>query len=156
MRERQEVRQTDRMPRMSLPTWRPDRLKAARAEKGWTIAQLAATADLSFSAVSAYSRGLNSPPPDVLVRLADVLDVATTDLAPLSDPPRLHELRWHAGLSVADLAVELGLGPEYTSQMLRGEVAISDPGKWATILQVDPQLVRTAWETTHAALNQRT
>jgi transcriptional regulator with XRE-family HTH domain len=149
------IRQTARVPRISLPTWRPDRLKAARARKGWTIAQLAATADISFSAASAYSRGLSSPPPEVLVRLAQVLEVATTDLAPLSDTPRLHELRWHAGLSVTELAARLELSPEYTSQILRGEVRMADPHRWAHALVVGTEAATAAWEASHHDLNRR-
>jgi transcriptional regulator with XRE-family HTH domain len=140
---------------VSLPTWRPDLLRAARLRKGWTIAQLAATADIGFSAASAYAEGRSAPPPPVLVRLANVLGIATTDLAPLSPQPRLTELRWHAGHTVASLAVELGITPGHAGQVLRGEMRITDPERWATALGVTSDQVDRAWEAARADLDQR-
>jgi transcriptional regulator with XRE-family HTH domain len=149
------IGQTARVPRRSLPTWRPDLLRAARLRKGWTIAQLAVTADIEFSSASAYAEGRAAPPPPVLVRMADVLGVATTDLAPLSEQPRLTELRWHAGHTVASLAAELGLTPGHTGQVLRGEMRITDPTRWAAALSITQDQLDRAWHATRADLNQR-
>jgi transcriptional regulator with XRE-family HTH domain len=149
------IGQTAPVPRLSLPTWRPDLLRTARLRKGWTIGQLAATADIGFSAASAYAEGRAAPPPPVLVRLASVLDVATTDLAPLSAQPRLAELRWHAGHTVASLAAELGLTPGYTGHVLRGEMRVTDPIRWAAALSITIDQLDRAWHAARADLDQR-
>jgi plasmid maintenance system antidote protein VapI len=106
--------------------------------------------------VTAYAGGVSAPPPDVLVRLAQVLEVPTTELAPLSARPILHELRWHAGLTNADLAQQVDLTRDYVSRILRGEVGITDQERWADALGVSPAEVQQAWENTHALLNRRT
>jgi transcriptional regulator with XRE-family HTH domain len=138
-----------------LTTWNPDGLRAARVAKGWTLGQLAATADVTYAALVAYAGGHSAPPPQVLVRLARVLDVDTTDLAPLSAAPTLHELRWHAGLGLQALADEVGLTREYVARICRGETAIRNLEVWATALHASPGQVRAAWDATHAALHQR-
>jgi transcriptional regulator with XRE-family HTH domain len=156
VRGKKQSGQTTQMPRISLPTWSPVRFKAARQAQGWTLEQLAATADLSYGAVAAYAAGSVTPSPEVLVRLADALGVPTTDLAPLSDQPSLHELRWHAGLTVAELAHAVGLSRDYVSRILRGAVEITQPDRWAAALNTTQAAVTDAWNTAHARLNRRT
>lgn len=153
--QEEAVGQTTRVPRISLPTWSPERFQAARQARGWTLGELGATADVGYSAVAAYAQGRAAPPPPVLVRLAQALGVDTTELAPLSQRPTLHELRWHAGLDIATLAERLRLTRDYVAQMARGEVRIRDLEAWADALGVTPQAAAQAWENSHALLNRR-
>lgn len=143
------------VPRTRLATWRPDRLNDARKAKGWTIAALSAAAGLGYPTCDAYLRGRHAPDPATLVRLANELGVATTYLAPLSERPHLHELRWHAGLSVTALATQLGRSEGATSRALRGEIRITDLQSWADALGVIPAQVQAAWDTSHDALDPR-
>jgi transcriptional regulator with XRE-family HTH domain len=89
------------------------------------------------------------------MRLADVLEVPTTDLAPLSRTPTMHELRWHAGLSVEGVAKRVGLTRDHVARILRGEIPIRDEARWADALSVPAATLQRAWEASHAELNQR-
>lgn len=148
MTTRPWVGKTVRVPTLSLATWDQARFRAARQRRGWTLAQLAAAAGLQTSAVRQYAAGNRSPGPAALVALATALEVPTTELAPFQDPPRLHELRWHRGLTVAQLASKVGRSTDYTSSILRGEAPITDRPRWAELLGVDEDLLRQSWEAT--------
>lgn len=137
-----------RVPSLSLATWSPVGFRHAREQRGWTLAQTAAAAGLHSQTVRQYAAGTISPGPAALVALANALGVPTTDLAPLQDPPRLHELRWHVGLTVADFAAEVHMSTAYTSSILRGEAPITNPTRWAEVLGVDEDLLRRSWEAT--------
>ncbi|MFY0409788.1 helix-turn-helix domain-containing protein [Solicola sp. PLA-1-18] len=134
------------MARPSLTSWNPERLRMAREAKGWTTEQLAIHADLSGTAVHTYASGRHTPPPSALVALAAALEVPTTELAPPPDPPRLFDLRFHAGHSVESLAQALGMAASHTGVILRGSARITEPGKWADVLGVDEATVQKAWQ----------
>lgn len=130
-----------------IATWEPDLLRALLRERGWKIGQLAIAMDSSLASVSNWlHRG--APSPAALTRIAAALEVKTTDLAPLSQEPTLHEYRWHAGLTVAELAAAIGLSPNRVSVILRGEDRITHPERWAKALGVSPDLLTAAWEAT--------
>ncbi len=52
------------------------RLKELRKQKRWSQKELAAKVDIRFQQLNKYESGLNSPPAEMLIKLADVL--ATT------------------------------------------------------------------------------
>ena len=155
MTESVALREHGAVPRPRLETWQPERLNAARRAKGWTVAQLATAAELNFPAVDVYLHGRSAPDPATLVHLAAVLEVTTTYLAPLRDKPRLHELRWHAGLSVRAFAKRIGRSEGQTSRALRGEVRITEPDRWADVLGVTRTTIEAAWVATRADLDPR-
>lgn len=66
-----------------------DRLKAARALRGWGQAELAEATKLQVSAISHFETGSRSPSFDNLRKLADALQVTTDYLIGRSDSPSL-------------------------------------------------------------------
>ncbi|MFY0407921.1 helix-turn-helix domain-containing protein [Solicola sp. PLA-1-18] len=142
------------MPRLTLTTWRPDLFQQIRADRGRTLEQVAMDADIHVATVRSYISN-NAPTPANLVALAAALDVATTDLAPLQDPPRMHELRWHAGLTVAQLATKLNLTANTIGGTLRGAAPITRPDQWAHALNTDTHTLDAAWHATREDLKRR-
>lgn len=79
-----------------------ERLRALRAERGYTLDTLAARSGVSRSAISMVERGASSPTAVVLDRLATGLDVPLAslfDAPPGAEPPfplvrRRDQLRW--------------------------------------------------------------
>ena len=52
------------------------RLKTLRKQKAWSQKELAAKVGIRFQQLNKYESGLNTPPAEMLVRLADVLAVS--------------------------------------------------------------------------------
>jgi hypothetical protein len=77
--------------------------------------------------------------------LAQALGVATTELAPLSAEVTLHELRWHTGLTVRELADRLNLSEYRTGAMLRAEDRLSRREAWERVLGVSGDVLDEAW-----------
>lgn len=142
----------DRGVRISVETWDRDAFDDARKARGLTLAQVAARIDASTPTVAAYSSGASAPSPQVLGKIAEVLGVASTDLAPLRPSPRLHELRWHTGMTVSKLAARIGVSAGSAGAVLRGERPPTDTGAWARVLGVDEDTVIEAWQATRADL----
>lgn len=66
------------------------RLKTLRKSKGWAQKELAALVDIRFQQLNKYESGLNIPPAEMLVKLADVLGVTVDFLLtgnPVEDSP---------------------------------------------------------------------
>lgn len=51
------------------------RLKGLRKQKNWPQKELAALVDIRFQQLNKYESGLNIPPAEMLIKLADVLNV---------------------------------------------------------------------------------
>lgn len=132
--------------RTTLDTWDAARFKEACRERGWTLQQVSVRSGIPYSAVRSYSWGGASPTPARLVQLARTLDVPTTQLAPLRASPTLQELRWHAGLTVAQLAQKVGYSLSHTSSVLHGVVPMADPARWAKALGRPRRAVAEAWD----------
>lgn len=147
------IRHNARVTRATLSTWRPDALRAAIADRGWTLSRVAAEVDVAEGRIQRWTYGA-VPEPEVFVRLARVLGVATTDLAPLSDAPTLLERRWHAGHTIATLAAQLGRSSAYTARLARGgqPIAPASLPEWAAALNITEAQVQQAWENTRAQL----
>lgn len=140
-----EVRHHVPVTRTTLDTWDAERFKSACRQKGWTLQQVSVRSGIPYSVVRSYSWGGASPTPARLVQLARALGVPTTALAPPSAAPTLHELRWHAGLTVAQLAERLRYSVSHTSSVLHGAVPITEPGRWAKALSATQKNVKAAW-----------
>lgn len=82
----------------------PKAIRAARESLGMTQHQLARSIGVAGGErISRWELGLDEPRPDLLVRLARILNLVPADL--LDDAGRgLRRLRYCAGLSSADLA----------------------------------------------------
>jgi transcriptional regulator with XRE-family HTH domain len=66
------------------------RLKVLRKQKNWAQKELAAKVEIRFQQLNKYESGLNIPPAEMLVKLADVLDVSVDFLLtgnPVEDSP---------------------------------------------------------------------
>ena len=66
------------------------RLKALRKQKGWAQKELAALVEIRFQQLNKYESGLNIPPAEMLVKLADALGVTVDFLLtgnPVEDTP---------------------------------------------------------------------
>lgn len=66
------------------------RLKALRKQKNWAQKELAALVDIRFQQLNKYESGLNIPPAEMLVKLADALGVTVDFLLtgnPVEDSP---------------------------------------------------------------------
>lgn len=134
--------------RVRVTTFQRDRLRALLDQRGWTIGQLAAALGGTRATLHnyLYERGL--PSPAALVHLAEVFDVPTTELAPLSEHPTLSELRWHTGLQVGEFAERVGLSSTVIGAQLRAEARITRPEAWCELLGVTTEQLDEAWETT--------
>ncbi|WP_443034125.1 helix-turn-helix domain-containing protein [Streptomyces sp. CA2R106] len=139
------IRHHGPVTRTTLDTWDATRFKEACRQRGWTLQQISVRSGIPYSAVRSYSWGGASPTPARLVQLARALAVPTIHLAPLSTRPTLHELRWHAGLTVSELAAAVGYSLSHTSSVLHGAVPITDPARWAQALGQPPGTVKRAW-----------
>jgi transcriptional regulator with XRE-family HTH domain len=140
------VRQDSGVTKQRADTFVAARLEQARRAAGYSQAQLAIRADISLSTISSYVLGRSTPPAPVIVRLAEALGVATTDLAPLSQDPPLRELIWHAGLLVEDVAPILNRSLLHTGAILRGDFPVPDPEALAEALGVTPDQITAAWQ----------
>jgi len=66
------------------------RLKALRKQKNWSQKELAMRVNIRFQQLNKYESGLNVPPADMLVKLAQALDVTVDHLLtgnPVEDSP---------------------------------------------------------------------
>jgi transcriptional regulator with XRE-family HTH domain len=66
------------------------RLKQLRKQKRWTQKELAGKVEVRFQQLNKYESGLNIPPAEMLVRLADVLGTSVDYLLtgnPIEDSP---------------------------------------------------------------------
>lgn len=146
------MRQDSGVTKQRAHTFDVERLEQARRAAGYSQAQLAMRAGISISTISNYVLGRTTPPAPTFVRLAEVLGVKTTDLAPLSEDPPLRELLWHAGLLVEDIAPILGRSTLHTGAILRGDFPVPDESAFAQALGVTPEKITAAW---HAARRER-
>jgi transcriptional regulator with XRE-family HTH domain len=146
------VRQDSGVTKQRAHTFDVERLEQARRAAGYSQAQLAIRAGIGLSTISSYVQGNSTPPAPTFVRLAQILGVATTDLAPMSEDPPLRELLWHAGLLVEDVAPILNRSPLHTGAILRGDFPVPDVPALAQTLGVTPEKIEAAW---HAARRER-
>jgi transcriptional regulator with XRE-family HTH domain len=138
--------------RPTISTWQPDRLRTLLHERGWTSGELAKVLDCPRSRIDGWLYN-GTPSPGGLRDVAAALKVPTTDLAPLSDTPTLHELRWHAGLTASDLAEAVGLSVSRVSAQLRGESAITRHDQWVEALGVSREALDAAWASARRPLS---
>ena len=83
----------------------PAALRAARERAGLTQHQLARLVGVAGGErVSRWELGTSEPRPEILARLAKVLDVAAFDLLDVADGADLRALRFAAGLSPSEVA----------------------------------------------------
>ena len=61
------------------------RLRALRADRGWSQEEFAHRADLDRTYVSGVERGVRNPTLDVITKFARTLDIEIADLFPRSD-----------------------------------------------------------------------
>lgn len=134
------------MGRRGVRRFRPDRLRAARLRNGLTLSALAHAIGATPSIVGRYEGGLSQPGPTALLRLAEVLSVATTHLAPLSSSPTLAEYRELSGLTLRAIAIRTGHALSSVSRIENGQYYPSDPELWAETYQLDLPVFRRAWE----------
>lgn len=88
------------------PTLNPDVLRAARERQGLTQHQLARLVGVAGGErISRWELGMSTPRPRMLIRLADVLEVAPAALlTPDHGPADLRRMRVLAGLSAREFA----------------------------------------------------
>ncbi len=140
--------QTRRMAKSSVSTWEASRLRAIRDERGWSTERMAVATGTGIAAMRGYLESRVVPSPQALSRLAAALEVETTDLAPLTDSPTMHERRWHQGLTARDLAVATETSLTMTGRYLRGaaEIPLEKRDAWQAALGVDADALQRLWE----------
>lgn len=115
------------------------RLRSLRQRGGWSLAELAAAADTNPNSLSRIERNVQCPGAPLLRRLAEVLDVETSYLAPLPDSPSLRQLRERDGHTLADRAQVLGISSRYVSAVERGANRPRDTDRWAQAYGLTPR-----------------
>ena len=78
----------------------PERLKQLRDEKEWTQEYLGKLLGFSDATINRYEKGLRSPEPETISRLADIFDTTTDFILGRSDQrneSRVAEKRRHYG-----------------------------------------------------------
>lgn len=86
------------------------RLKQLRKQKRWTQKELAGKVDIRFQQLNKYESGLNIPPAEMLVRLADALGTSVDYLltgnaiedSPLADSRLFQRFKMLEGMSPSD------------------------------------------------------
>lgn len=137
--------------RVRVLTFDRDRLRALMEQRGWTIGQAAAALGGAHGALNNYLYAGGLPSPAALVHIAETFGVPTTELAPLSERPTLHELRWHTGLQLGEFADRVGLSSAVISAQMRGASRITRPQIWCELLDITPEQLNVAWETSRQA-----
>jgi len=145
-----EIRHHVPVTRMTLTTWDAELFKRAYRAKGLTLQQVAIKSGIPYSAIRSYSAGRASPTPERLLKLASTLQLRTTELAPLREPATLHELRWHTGLTVGELAARAGYSLSHTRLVLSGVSPIIEAARWSAALETDEEQVFRAWNAARA------
>ncbi len=69
-------------------TWRIDRLRILREERGWSQRELGRRAGIAETLIAKFERNLSSPSPDALRQLAEALKVSADYLLGGTDDPR--------------------------------------------------------------------
>jgi transcriptional regulator with XRE-family HTH domain len=133
------------MGRRGVRRFRPDSLRAARLRNGLSLSALARLIGATPSVVGRYESGTAQPGPTALLRLAEVLGVATTHLAPLSSSPTLAEYRERAGLTLRCVAQATGHALSSVSRVENGTYYPSDPALWAEVYGLKAEVFREAW-----------
>ncbi len=133
------------MGRRGVRRFRPDSLRAARLRNGLSLSALARSIGATPSVVGRYEAGTAQPGPSALLKLAEVLGVATTHLAPLSPAPTLAEYRERAGLTLRTVAQATGHALSSVSRVENGTYYPSDPPLWAHVYGLNPEVFREAW-----------
>lgn len=96
-------------------------MRGARVRAGLTQTALAEALGTSQRQVSEWERGLQTPSPATVHRLAAALDVTVTDLLRHSTRPTLRQLRSRAGHTQAALAALAGMSRHTYARLERGE-----------------------------------
>jgi transcriptional regulator with XRE-family HTH domain len=119
-----------------------ERIKAARAKAGWSLRELAERAEVSHTAISKYERGLDVPSSEVLIRLAQSLDLRIEYfLRPMQVAVSPPKYRKRSTMSAKQEAMVLAQVQEQVERQLSAESLFPDdqpiyvhpdlgPGTW--------------------------
>ncbi|MBV9023716.1 MAG: helix-turn-helix transcriptional regulator [Streptomycetaceae bacterium] len=133
------------MSRGGVEGFRGDRLRRARRRAALSCAELAVAVDSNPNSISRLERGEQKPPPTLLRRLAEVLEVASTYLAPLPAKPTLRHVRERAGLTGSEIARALGVSSGTVSTTERGVTHPRNAPAWARAYGLDLTAFDAAW-----------
>lgn len=84
----------------------PERLKMLRDDKGFTQQQLAEVLNITVSSVSHYENGSRQPSIEILIRLADVMNVSVDYLVGTTNTnirPEVMNKQYYKGISTGEL-----------------------------------------------------
>lgn len=131
-----------------IPAFSPEKLRALRTAKGWTLARLAAETNFVYKTVESWDRGDRAPAPANLVLLARALHIHPAEL--LSTPRDqwgLPELRAVAGLRQVDVVKMTRMSPERVRHIESGINPLPDDlaDRLAELYQSTPDEVRACW-----------
>jgi len=135
-----------------------ERIKAGRARAGLSLRELAARAAVSHTAISKYERGLDVPSSDVLLRLAQSLDLRIEYfLRPVEVAVELPRYRKLSTLSAKEEVMVLAQVQDQMERQLIAESLVPDdqpiytppelgPGPWGLEdMESAAVSLRTAW-----------
>ncbi len=123
----------------------PEHLKIARLRAGLSSRQLSKEIGVAATTALYYEHGTARPRPSQLKRLAEVLDVPVTYLAPLPLAPTLRDLRDREGLSIHDIAATLGIGYDVVWRMEHGLRWPENERQWAAAYHLTLREFAEAW-----------
>lgn len=130
-----------------VASWDGERMMDARLAIGLTRLRLGALMNVSEATLYMWETGRRSPDARHLVEVARHLGVATTQLAPMPDPPTLRSFREHSGLTLSELAAMLGTSHSKLSVIERGAaVWPTYADRWAQALNISEDEFRAAWQ----------
>lgn len=132
-----------------IPAFDGHRLQAAREARGWSRGRLAIAVGSSVVSVGGWERGLRTPEPETLVKLANAVGLEAADL--LSRPPAewgLAEHRVTKGWEQRKVAKDVGIFPARMSSI---ELAYTEPddvlyAKLAAVYGTTAQEMKAAWD----------
>jgi len=134
------------------------RLRLLRRRNGLTQSALAAAAAISRPSVTAYETGTAVPSPRVAAALAAALGVSIDHLT-LTDADRagLADLRYHAGLTQAQIAEHLGVSRNTFPGIERGErpPTPAQIAQLAELYSTTSAEILAAWQRTRATMATR-
>jgi len=135
---------TTRIPRFS-----GSRLRAARTAREWARGRLAVAVGVTVTSVASWERGVRSPTPAMLKRLAGVLGVVPGDLLDLPQSEwGQNEWRVTNGLEQREVAAALGVSPTTLSavEATYSPFPTGMPERLATLYGTTSAEIESAWE----------
>ncbi|MFD5588813.1 helix-turn-helix transcriptional regulator [Streptomyces sp. NPDC127063] len=123
------------------------RARSLRLQAGVSVEDLATAAGVSPNTVRSAESGTHQPRPRVANAIARALGVPLSELFQPNQRLTLRDVRWHLGLTQAQMAARIGVVRQRISQVERGVAGVRSVAAWAAAYG----LTAAQWVSAHKA-----